>query len=600
MSNFNFIVMRKKIFILAVSLLSFKGVCAQTYPVEINETNFPDPNFRAFLLSRTIGRDGWLSEGEINSLENLVELNGKQIKSLKGIEIFKNLWWLSCNNNQLEELDVTGLPNLRQLQCMNNKLTSLDVSQNPELIELRIQGNKISSIDVSHNLQLQFLNVIGNGINSLDLTYNTNLGQLMAGSNNLTSLDVSNNQKLTKLYFNNNKVNSIDLTNNPILADIECMNNEITSLDFSNNPKLSIVKCSGNHLTSLDLSNNPSLIGLQCEGQTKIIDLEPTDANHQQVGMEIIPSWDGLEIDFSTFANLNVNGTATPILKAVKDGKPYLVVKDAASTTSDADLYNKKITYNQVVPVHPSCRIPAPRKTMDVTITSYPYVMFVNPNSESIRGTYYSGTIVLDYDAVVPEDAEAYIITGLSTTKREMLYNGEKHTFEQLKMEKIGEAGDVIPANTPIYVKAPTMSGLYSFSRNLLGVTPVTVPSGNLLMGSATNSVTVDSYSILTLGREKTTREVGFWQFSGTQSAPHRCYLPITLLRGSTYNGAKGAMLYFGEYDGFNGTTGVGHVHMGTNCTDESSYYTIDGRKLYGKPSQKGIYILNGRKEVIK
>lgn len=464
--------MRKKIYLLAISLLSFKGVCAQTYPIEINETNFPDPNFRTYLLSKSWGSDGSLSKQDIDDCIQMADLNGKQIKSLKGIEFFKNVWLLYCNNNQLEELDVSHNTKLRQLQCGNNKLTSLDVSQLPELIELRIQDNKIASIDVSHNPELQFLNVIGNGINSLDLTHNTNLGQLIAGKNNLTSLDVSNNQELTRLYFNNNKVNSIDLTNNPILAEFECMNNEITSLDFSNNPKLSIVKCSGNHLTSLDLSNNPSLAGLQCEGQTKIIDLEPTDANHQQVGMEIIPSWDGLEIDFSTFANLNVNGTATPIEKAVKDGKPYLVVKDAASTTSDADLYNKKITYNQVVPVHPSCRIPVPRKTMDVTITSYPYVMFVNPNSESISGAYYSGTIVLDYDAVVPEDAEAYIITGLSTTKREMLYNGEKHTFEQLKMEKIGEAGDVIPANTPIYVKAPTMSGLYSFSRNLLGVTP--------------------------------------------------------------------------------------------------------------------------------
>ena len=29
-------------------------------------------------------------------------------------------------------------------------------------------------------------------------------------------------------------------------------------------------------------------------------------------------------------------------------------------------------------------------------------------------------------------------------------------------------------------------------------------------------------------------------------------------------------------------------------------YYTLDGRKLHSKPTQKGLYIHNGRKVVIK
>lgn len=30
------------------------------------------------------------------------------------------------------------------------------------------------------------------------------------------------------------------------------------------------------------------------------------------------------------------------------------------------------------------------------------------------------------------------------------------------------------------------------------------------------------------------------------------------------------------------------------------TWYTIDGRKLSGKPTKKGIYIQNGKKHVIK
>jgi hypothetical protein len=37
-----------------------------------------------------------------------------------------------------------------------------------------------------------------------------------------------------------------------------------------------------------------------------------------------------------------------------------------------------------------------------------------------------------------------------------------------------------------------------------------------------------------------------------------------------------------------------------TNRTDADCRYTLDGRKLQGKPTQRGIYINNGKKVVIK
>jgi hypothetical protein len=31
-----------------------------------------------------------------------------------------------------------------------------------------------------------------------------------------------------------------------------------------------------------------------------------------------------------------------------------------------------------------------------------------------------------------------------------------------------------------------------------------------------------------------------------------------------------------------------------------AQWYTVDGRKLQGKPTKKGMYILNGKKVVVK
>jgi len=46
-------------------------------------------------------------------------------------------------------------------------------------------------------------------------------------------------------------------------------------------------------------------------------------------------------------------------------------------------------------------------------------------------------------------------------------------------------------------------------------------------------------------------------------------------------------------------TTGLSSIHS-LNSEGSSYWYTLDGRKLSGKPTQKGIYINNGIKRVIK
>ena len=48
------------------------------------------------------------------------------------------------------------------------------------------------------------------------------------------------------------------------------------------------------------------------------------------------------------------------------------------------------------------------------------------------------------------------------------------------------------------------------------------------------------------------------------------------------------------------GTTGVDLIDNGKLIIDNDGWYDLNGRKLQGKPSQKGIYIKNGKKVVVK
>ena len=48
--------------------------------------------------------------------------------------------------------------------------------------------------------------------------------------------------------------------------------------------------------------------------------------------------------------------------------------------------------------------------------------------------------------------------------------------------------------------------------------------------------------------------------------------------------------------------TGISSIDNSQSAigSEAGEWYTIDGRKLNGKPAQKGIYIVNGRKVDVK
>ena len=71
----------------------------------------------------------------------------------------------------------------------------------------------------------------------------------------------------------------------------------------------------------------------------------------------------------------------------------------------------------------------------------------------------------------------------------------------------------------------------------------------------------------------------------------HRCWLEIG---GSSNNAPRLSIVWDGEE-----VTGIESLTP-TLSEGEGAWYTLDGRKLNGKPTAKGIYINGGRKVVVK
>ena len=143
--------------------------------------------------------------------ETTLWLNGQGISSLKGIEYFPALETLRCYNNQLTSLDVSQNTALESLYCWNNQLTSLDVSKNTALKYLKCYNNQLTSLDVSNNTELYSLDCYDNQLTSL--IPSESLRVLMCHNNQLASLDVSNLSLLSTFYCYNNKIKETEMEN---------------------------------------------------------------------------------------------------------------------------------------------------------------------------------------------------------------------------------------------------------------------------------------------------------------------------------------------------------------------------------------------------
>ena len=254
------------------------GIAVQSAGVAIDNTNFPDANFRTVVENFDTNKDSSLSDTEIAAVE-AIDCSRKGITNLKGIEYFTALRLLKCNRNQLTILDVDKNTALEKLYCSNNKLTSLDVSKNIALIALECYSNQLTSLDVSKNTALTYLDCDNNQLTSLDVSKSTALTELYCYNNQLTSLDVDKNTALEKLYCDSNQLTSLDVSKNIALIALECYSNQLTSLDVDKNTALETLYCYSNQLTSLDVDKNTALEKLDCDSnQLTSLDVDKNTA----------------------------------------------------------------------------------------------------------------------------------------------------------------------------------------------------------------------------------------------------------------------------------------------------------------------------------
>lgn len=107
----------------------------------------------------------------------------------------------------------------------------------------------------------------------------------------------------------------------------------------------------------------------------------------------------------------------------------------------------------------------------------------------------------------------------------------------------------------------------------------------NLLRGVSTASVPSEQGPIYVLYNDEFVRLT-----AGTSVAANRCYLPLSLPAS-----ARLSIVFDDDVP-----TAISAISTSGADTAEGAWYTIDGRRLSGKPVKAGLYIQNGKKVSIK
>ena len=298
--------MKKKIFTLLIVLTAI-STCAWA-DVEINETNFPDATFRAY-VKKTFQKyahngESLLSDDEIAMAKEISVVN-QDIRSFKGIEFLTALQVLKCTGNKgLTSLDLSKNVNMRELYCSQCGLKSLTVATGAYNFKTiycyqnQLRGDKMKAFLNSLPYLMvyaqtgQLFLIDGDDANEgnelIDLGWYTSLtskGWYTLGyvfdqwydyTSFLTlmtpsiSIDANkfpdaNFQKAVKDKCDLNKDGYLSLAEAMKVKELYVSNLGITSLKgIELFTEITDLYCNDNKLTSLDLSKNTKLTYLYC------------------------------------------------------------------------------------------------------------------------------------------------------------------------------------------------------------------------------------------------------------------------------------------------------------------------------------------------
>lgn len=178
--------------------------------------------------------DGQIQVVEAAKVKRLY-INDLGIVNLEGINSFINLEELGCNNNKIASLDLSQLTKLKYLYAKNNRINFLNISNCTELVDLSLEGNLfIKELELIHFKNLKSINISDNQLDQLDVSGLSHLELLNGNNNRLVTINLRALPSLKILMLKNNPLHpTIDIRGLTQLEYLDCLGCNLQYLNFS-------------------------------------------------------------------------------------------------------------------------------------------------------------------------------------------------------------------------------------------------------------------------------------------------------------------------------------------------------------------------------
>ncbi|CAL2057062.1 M60 family peptidase N-terminal accessory domain-containing protein [Tenacibaculum sp. 190524A05c] len=351
-------------------------------------TLIPDSNFEAEL--EALGYDDISGDGQVPTelIEVVVNLDisGKSISTISGIEDFQSLSILNVSNNTISSIDLSELQNLTAVNASSNSLTYFDIRNdfNTNITGFDLTNNSgltcifvddpsyatsnWTQIDVTTSFVSNYLDC--GYVEIPDVNFENELISqgydavqdglvLLSSVENITHLNINNKgisdltgiehfAELVDLSCKDNNLTVLNLRYNTKLIALNCVRNDIVGLNLDYNINLSALNCAANDLRSLSLRNGVN----SSHGQFNAINNDNLTCITVDDAAYSTANWNGID-DHAVFSETNCGYTLIPDLNfeialfhlglddAAEDGK---VPTDNINSLVSLDVSNRNIS----------------------------------------------------------------------------------------------------------------------------------------------------------------------------------------------------------------------------------------------------------------
>ena len=317
----------------------------------------------------TFGEDGIITDAEIDGIEHLEVVNGDDwtVKSVKGLKYFPKLkellliWTIddidltecplltelliSWNGDcQMTSIDLSPLTMLKKFTCVSSRIKSLDLRNNPLLTDLFVWNcEDLETMDISNCKKLYDLRCDGTKLSSIDVSNCKDLYQFNCfGCPNLTSINVTGCTDLCYFRCWDTPVEGIDVSTCEKLAEYHCHRTNMTSLDLSHNGGITVLACTGGKLQeiilpnslvhTIDCQDNPQLTTLNISGSSHLRTINFSNTQVANVDLSASGDLDYVVCNNTPLSSLNV--TNSPNLGSLNCANTKLTSLDLSNCTN--------------------------------------------------------------------------------------------------------------------------------------------------------------------------------------------------------------------------------------------------------------------------